>query len=517
MKLPFQKSDPARTGHQYLEDLSTAYWYSEVLFTAMELEIFRFVDLGHDRIEKLAGAARCGRDELLRLMTALERLELIGRHEGRWFNQTATARFLLPQSPDYMGDFLGYRRYMQAGWRRLSQKMARRNRTFHPAVTLDDDYQKRTDQYVRALDALARQKAKEIAAVMEPLDWQGLVLDAGGGAGSLSRSLLARRRQNVSVLLELPEVLSAADQLYPCSENWTGIYRTAGDFRHPPFPAGQRFGLVILSNFLHAYNGVDARNLLEKAVRLLSDGGILLIHDYFPDRTGNTPHKGPLYDLNMMVNTYQGACHRADTLVRWLKKIGLKEVVVRDLDTDTALILAGNNKPVRIPGKGKRGWVEKACNAGFRQAVLLPASQVRTAAWVRMKCRYGCPRYGFSRQCPPETQTPEKTRWLLDDYRWALLVEGTPPGRSFHERLLDLEKQAFLAGFHRALIFGAGPCPLCSECTTANACRHPEKVRPAMEACGIDVYATAKGTGIRLTPVPDRTGYVKYFGLLLME
>ena len=40
MKLPHHKADIASEGFQRLEDLATAYWYSEVLFTALELNIF---------------------------------------------------------------------------------------------------------------------------------------------------------------------------------------------------------------------------------------------------------------------------------------------------------------------------------------------------------------------------------------------------------------------------------------------------------------------------------------------
>jgi hypothetical protein len=42
----FKKNDPAHKDFQYLEDLSTAYWYSTVLFTAIELELFFHMEKG---------------------------------------------------------------------------------------------------------------------------------------------------------------------------------------------------------------------------------------------------------------------------------------------------------------------------------------------------------------------------------------------------------------------------------------------------------------------------------------
>jgi hypothetical protein len=33
-------ADPSRTDYQFLENLSTAYWQSEVLFSALDLKLF---------------------------------------------------------------------------------------------------------------------------------------------------------------------------------------------------------------------------------------------------------------------------------------------------------------------------------------------------------------------------------------------------------------------------------------------------------------------------------------------
>jgi len=108
-------------------------------------------------------------------------------------------------------------------------------------------------------------------------------------------------------------------------------------------------------------------------------------------------------------------------------------------------------------------------------------------------------------------------RELLQSYSWGLLLEGMPPGRDFHEQLLQMERKAFLAGFHKALLFGAGPCPVCKKCPADGRCLHPKQARPSMEGSGIDVYATARNAGIDLKPVTEPDQYVKYLGLLLME
>jgi predicted metal-binding protein len=81
----------------------------------------------------------------------------------------------------------------------------------------------------------------------------------------------------------------------------------------------------------------------------------------------------------------------------------------------------------------------------------------------------------------------------------------------------ELERTAFLDGHYKALGLGDGPCRLCKECALAGDCRHPELARPSMESCGIDVYATARNSGIELEVVTRRTGPSKHINLILID
>jgi SAM-dependent methyltransferase len=60
----------------------------------------------------------------------------------------------------------------------------------------------------------------------------------------------------------------------------------AGDFRFHPFSDGQ-FGMIVMSNFLHAYGPLTARQLLEQSLKLLRPDGFVLIHDYMVPGKGS--------------------------------------------------------------------------------------------------------------------------------------------------------------------------------------------------------------------------------------
>jgi len=512
-KLSFQNADPAHIDFQYLEDLATAYWYSEVIFTALDLQIFRYLNKDPLKLKNLAEKTGCNPGELHRLLRALKSLSLVHHLDGKWCNSQLAGLYLIPEKDSYIGDFLLYRRFMKPKWSKLTKKVALPGRDFKEG-SREDNYQLRTLRYVQAMDSLARQKAGEIIKKLAGLKWHPPVLDIGGGAGALARALI-KEKTGSATLFELYEVIQSAMIIYPDQADWKGIKIKEGNFIDYLFEPGEKFGLIILSNFLHAYGAREAKSLLHKATGLLKPDGLIVIHDYFPDRLDSLYQKGPLYDLNMLLNTYKGVCHESEKIIEWLKQDGMKRVYARDLKTDSAIIVASIEG--EAPSMILEEWVYEAHDAGFSNAVLLPPDQVITAPWVHLKCNFGCALYGKNLQCPPHSLKWQETRDILNSYTCALLLEGSPPGKEFHTRLLDLEKQAFLKGFHKAFVFGAGFCPVCTKCPEDGICRYPDQARPSMESAGIDVYGTAHNAGISIEPLADKGQYIKYMGLLLLE
>lgn len=528
-KLPFLDADPSKTSFQFLEDLSTAYWFSQVLFSAIELGLFDCILAEFPTTAELAKLASCKVDELTRLLIALERMELVMQSEEHWCNSQITTLYLTRQSPSYMGNFLLYRYYMQSNWQTLTQKVSQDNHSRTSSFPADQDYDTRIYNYVRAMDQLLVQKARDIVKKLNPIAWQPPLLDVGGGAGSLGRALLRSQAEYcqgettpefADDLLELEEVIRAARKIYGAEADWCGINTIAGDFRS--YAGAKKYGLIVLSNFLHAYSSEEAEKLLQKAVSMLSSGGLVLVHDYFPDRWGPSPAKSPLYDLAMMLNTFNGRCHNSSEVITWLDNAGMGQIQICDLHTDSTIIVSTRKKtaiPIFAPSliKVPEEWLYVARQEGFQRATIVQAAQIITGPWVRKKCQYGCDRYGKGLQCPPYGMKSETTREMIDSYSWGLLVEGMPPGRDFHARLLALEKRAFLGGYHKAFAFTAGHCPVCDQCPEDGDCRFPSKARPSMEACGIDVYETAARAEIYLQPVQEKRQYVKYIGLLMLE
>lgn len=161
--------------------------------------------------------------------------------------------------------------------------------------------------------------------------------------------------------------------------------------------------------------------------------------------------------------------------------------------------------------------VARAKKMDVLDAKVIPTSNVFTAQWVRWKCQFGCGGYGNSLTCPPFSPTPEQTRATLDSYRIGLLLHSHD-GRRLKEIAVALEREAFLAGFYKAFAMTNGPCYLCSQCTLdSTKCRHPQHARPAMEACGIDVFRTARSAGFPIQVVRTTDEQPNFYSLVLIE
>ena len=155
--------------------------------------------------------------------------------------------------------------------------------------------------------------------------------------------------------------------------------------------------------------------------------------------------------------------------------------------------------------------------SGVKAVRMVSPSDVVTASWVRLKCQFGCGGYGQCLVCPPFTPTPEQTRAVLDSYQRVILIHFDSKA-DVKATVADLERTIFLHGAWKAFGLGAGPCYFCKECDLkTKECRYPERARPSIEACGIDVFSTVRKAGFPIEVVRTRRQCPNYYGMVLVD
>lgn len=162
-------------------------------------------------------------------------------------------------------------------------------------------------------------------------------------------------------------------------------------------------------------------------------------------------------------------------------------------------------------------YMKMAKKMGAAEAKVISTHTVVTAPWVRIKCQYGCTGYNKRLTCPPHSPTPEETDKIVKCYRTAILLHGNDH-TDLTRVVSQLEQKVFLDGYYKAFGMGSGPCRLCEDCNVdEKRCNQAWDARPAMEACGIDVFQTARNNGFPIEVVRTAKNQKNFYGLVLIE
>ncbi len=508
----FLMNDPQDGGSQYIEDISSSYWFSAVLFASVELGIFTRLYPGGRKVDGLSEELGIPPRGLQRLLDALCALNLVVRDGDSYYNSKTSSEFLVQGRPLYQGDAVLWRRELLESWLGLRGALARGGRVSFP----DDEAgrKERFGRYSRAMEALVKPRLDDMLGLFPELPAGAEALDVGSGTGAVSIAFLEKYPGLRATLMDMPEVLElASEALGGAGVDARASLCEADVLEAWPFKE-ESFDLIVLSNIVHAFSAEELGHLLDETSRCLKRGGYVLVHDYFFE---HFPEKAALFDLNMFMNTYNGQVFSASVLRGELEGRGLATAGPVPTRGDTAMVVAsgGADSLAKLRLDARAGLAADIRALGFNRITPISASDVVVANWAEERCRYGCEKYG-SPSCPPNSPSPSETRQKLGQFSSALLLEGEPPTRDFQLKVLKAEREAFRRGYYKAFSYWSGPCSVCESCGEAE-CTNTRNARPSMEGAGIDVYETAKTAGHRLRPLREKDEYVKYFALLLLE
>ena len=503
---------PSDNSYATFCELTTGYRMFRVMAEALESGVIDLLEEGeHTDGELLAGVDLLP-EEGRRFIELLVSVGLVERYEGRLFLSRFSRSFLSRNSPVSQRHVIEFEPTLMEKWDKLGVVL----REGQGALVVDrsvEDCRERLQLFQQAMSEAAMVRSRELWDAIADLPEEGLIVDIGAGDGTYLREFLLRHPRWRAIACDLPEVCEQAAKVlilhnlsfYPCNI----LERQELDILIADHRTS--VNLLLFSNICHCYSPDENRALLEQSAGMLTDEGLLVIHDFFRDANSF----GALYDLHMLVNTWNGGSYTTAETVMMLQSAGLGHHVDIELPSRSLAIVASRKKPYQ--GFASLFTLKKRASAlGFFAAVELEPVRIKVEAWVKAKCAYGCSQYGNRWSCPPHSMDQAGFEDLLGCYSRALLVAGQPPLRDFQDALLELEREAFLGGFKKSLVFSGGPCCWCESCDDIK-CRFPEKRRPSLESCGCDVFALAESCGITIAPLRNSDDFVQYVGLLLVD
>lgn len=485
--------DPHEDAGQYLEDLATAYWASESLFTALGAGLFAFLaDVESADAGTIAARLGWRPDAAERFLLLLQELGLVDHYGGQWFNTALSRDHLIAGAPADQRANIRWREALKAEWATLPAVLAAGTRIHFPEPAVSDAAMtKRRRAYLQAMDAVLAGKLPKILPMALPaLPKNARILDVGAGSGAFGYAFLKAlpgARADLMDIRQMVSLMAAINAGRPKAVARRVTLR-AQNILKTPWRAG-RYDLIILSN---------------------------IVHDFF---TEHRPLKSRLSDINMMVNTYNGRAYSAAWVKEQCEAAGLAATAPAPLSTDTAVVFAAADPKVlaRLAVDRAAQLIAPVKSCGFLDAIPFDPQAVVFAAFARHKCTFGCSAAGTKPCAVNDALDAAEAKRLVRSYRKALLLRAEPPTGEFQRRCLQAEALAFKAGFYKAFVFWAGPCSICPDCDPDAPCANPKHRRPSMEGSGIDVYATVARAGEALHPLRRKGEVVKYYALLLLE
>lgn len=165
---------------------------------------------------------------------------------------------------------------------------------------------------------------------------------------------------------------------------------------------------------------------------------------------------------------------------------------------------------------------------GFSDFRWIDPAEIVVAHWVRMKCMFGCSSYGRNASCPPNTPSVPDCRTFFDEFRIGAVFhlskgfedpeERHAWSREVNRALLEMERQVFISGYHKAFLLFMDNCKLCRECANTRAsCRNKQLSRPSPEGMGVDVFATVSKFGYPIEVLDDFDREMNRYAFLLIE
>lgn len=287
-----------------LLQIATGFWASRALYIAAKLGIADRLAGGPESAEGLASACGVHAGSLHRVLRALASLGVFAEDAQGRFIQTPLSLGLRSGASGSLREFvvmLGEPESWLA-WGDVMYSVRTGQSAFeHVFGTTQFDYLAAHPDLARTFDAAMTERGTaENEAVLAAWDFPqtGLVVDVGGGAGTLLAELLRNFDGLTGTLFDVAHVVDRAQTMVDAhgfAQRWQSV---AGDFFTDPLPTGA--DVYLLKKVIHDWDDTQAIAILQACARAMSPTSrLLLIEPVIA--LGNEPSFAKLLDLFMLV------------------------------------------------------------------------------------------------------------------------------------------------------------------------------------------------------------------------
>jgi len=297
---------------------SGSFWEACTLHAGVQLDVFTI--LGDRSMGAEAVAETIGGDPRATgtLLHALAAMGLIVKR-GETFSNTPESRtFLVRGAPEYVGFIILHHHHLVPAWSRLPDavkggKPVRKKRRGKREI----------ESFLMGMFNQAMAIAPNLASEIDLSDRQHL-LDLGGGPGTYAIHFCLANPALEATVFDLATTRPFALKTIARFGLKGRIRFRAGDCLKDDL--GGPYDAAWLSHLLHSLGPDQCREVIKRAVSVLTPGGVIFVHDFILKNTLDAPLFPALFSLNMLVNTEAGRAYSERDIREMLSEAGCKDI-----------------------------------------------------------------------------------------------------------------------------------------------------------------------------------------------
>jgi len=300
--------------------LSSAYWQSKVLHTAVRLDLFTQLKDRSATAPELAETCKADRRGMEILLVALVSLDILSQEEGYYQNTPLSSTFLVKGSSRYQGGIVSMFDSWYAAWGDLHDAVTKGR----PVVDKPHDQgQEALRNYIYGMHYRAMAQGDLLA---KEIDFSGRkrLLDVAGGPGTFCIKFCQKNPELSATVLDLPQTLEITTEIVASFGMQDRIARKPGNYLTGEF--GDGYDAVLLSSMFNQESPEVDRQILSKAFKALEVGGLVLVQDQMLNREKTGPLLSALIGVNQLIHTPGGAAYSEKEVGAWMEAVGFQKV-----------------------------------------------------------------------------------------------------------------------------------------------------------------------------------------------
>lgn len=323
-----------------IQDALYAFTRSQILFSAIDLDIFTCIARGHDRLESIEAATGLSHRGLRILLNGLVGIGFLHKlPDERFMLPPDVTKYLVKGTDEYIGGMVHHCKRLYENWELLTDAV----RSGQPVGGAQSLAQLETyfAELVKGLYVSNYPTAQRLAALLD-VNKHGpgfSVLDVAGGSAVWSIAMLEQNPDAEATVIDFPTVIHVAEEYVALHGLQERYHYLPGDLEAMTLPP-QAFNVAVLANICHALGPVATQNVFHSMAETLKPGGKLAVVDFVPDTKRSQPGWSLIFGVNMLITTPEGDVFTGDEYRTWLENAGFSRVEIHEIESDVTAIIA---------------------------------------------------------------------------------------------------------------------------------------------------------------------------------